>query len=327
MRLRNRRGANSRPVGSRVFFATDIHGSDVCFRKFLNAGKFYSATHLIMGGDITGKTLVTIRRDRDAWRTRFREHDYEVSTQVELDTLIQAIRDSGQYPFVGDRDELAALANEEYRNEVFTRVVTESMARWMDLAEERLANTGIRCYVTPGNDDFWEIDPVIQQAAAVEFVDGRCVELDDEHDMITTGYSNLTPWHTDREIPEDELEVKLEAMWTQVRDPANAIAVIHVPPRDTTLDEAPELSEDLSLQSSAGGLAMGHVGSTAVRSWLERAQPLCGFHGHVHESKATAHLGRTLCINPGSEYGEGILLGALVTLGDHKVDSYQLVSG
>ena len=49
---------------------------------------------------------------------------------------------------------------------------------------------------------------------------------------------------------------------------------------------------------------MIHAGSTAVRASIEKHQPLVGLHGHIHESKGFVTLGRTLCLNPGSEYGK-----------------------
>ena len=326
--FRRRRRENGDAAGAtRVFFATDIHGSDLCFRKFLNAGKFYGATHLIMGGDITGKSLVTIREEPGGWTGQFREHEYACMTEEELGRLVQSIRDSGQYPFVGSGDEIEALEDDAHRAEVFDRLVVDGMRRWMDMAEERLAGTGIQCYVTPGNDDFFTIDPVIRDAAAVHFVEGECVSLDGVHEMITTGFSNPTPWNTERELSETDMEERLEAMWARVQDPANAVAVIHAPPVNTALDEAPELGPELNMQSGPGGLKMTHVGSAAVRAWVERAQPLCGLHGHVHESKATESIGRTLCVNPGSEYSEGVLAGSLIVLGDGRVVSHQFVSG
>jgi uncharacterized protein len=326
-RGRKRRGGGHETQATRLFFATDIHGSDLCFKKFLNAGKFYGATHLIMGGDITGKSLVTIRQSSHGWAARFREHDYACTTEAELGRLVQAIRDSGQYPFVGDQDEIDALSDAAHRAKVFDRVVVEAMERWMTLAHERLAETGIQCYVTPGNDDFYSIDSVIRQAEAVHFVEGECVWLDGVHEMVTTGYSNPTPWKTERELSEVDLASRLEAMWSRVQDPGNAVAVIHAPPINTALDEAPDLGIDLSLKSGPGGLKMTHIGSSAVRAWLEQAQPLCGLHGHVHESRATESIGRTLCLNPGSEYAEGVLAGSLIVLGDGRVLSHQFVSG
>jgi Icc-related predicted phosphoesterase len=325
MRLRRKGNGDGREL--RLFFATDIHGSDVCFKKFVNAGRFYNASHLIMGGDITGKSLVTIERSNGSWSTTFREHRHVCTTESELEALVQAIRDSGQYPFVGESDEIAALADPDHRAAVFTEAVVSGIQRWMEIAAARLDDTGIECFVTPGNDDFWEIDPVLERAEAVHFVEGRRVRLGDRHEMITTGYSNETPWKTERELGEDELEARLERLWEEVEDPANTVAVFHAPPRDTALDEAPELDADLTLKSGPGGIRMTHVGSSAVRASIERHQPLCGLHGHVHESKGTELLGRTLCLNPGSEYGEGILAGALVTLGDRRVVSHQFISG
>jgi uncharacterized protein len=325
--FRRNRGGYRADSGTRVFFATDIHGSDLCFKKFINAGKFYGATHLVMGGDITGKSIIAVEETRHGWMANFREHDYVCTTSSELANVLQAIRDSGQYPFVCQQDELAALEDEGYRATVFTRLVVEGIQRWMDIATDRLGHTQIQCYVTPGNDDFWEIDPIIVAAPAVHFVEGQCVSLDGVHEMITTGYSNPTPWETEREVTEEEFALKLEEMWAKVQDPENAVAVIHAPPINTALDQAPELGSDLSLKRGAGGLKMSHVGSSAVRMWLEHAQPLCGLHGHVHESKGTESIGRTLCLNPGSEYGEGILAGALIVLGRGRVVSHQFVTG
>ena len=172
MRLFGTRGRVAEKADVLLFFATDLHGSDLCFRKFLNAGKFYNATHLIIGGDITGKSLVPVLRSAKGWSARLGDRDHRCVTERELEDLQQAIRDSGQYPVVGDQEELRALENEAHRAEVFTRSVVESMARWMSLADERLQGTGIQCFVTPGNDDFWEVDAVIQASQTVQFAEG-----------------------------------------------------------------------------------------------------------------------------------------------------------
>ena len=311
----------------RLFFATDIHGSDLCFRKFLNAAKFYNASVLILGGDITGKSIVPIEQSAKGWRTRYGERDYKCETERELREVEQMIRDKGQYSYVAERDEITRLNDESYRETVFVRLAVESMERWMCLADDRLRGGGVQCYVTPGNDDFWEIDATIKASETVQFVEGRSVTLDDKHVMVTTGYSNITPWHSPRELEEPELEARLEAMGISVRDPANVLAGIHAPPHGTTLDLAPEIGPDLRPKVGLGGAHAVHVGSPAVRSWIERRQPLCALHGHVHESKGAEMLGQTLCINPGSQYYDGTLMGALVELGDKTVARHQLVSG
>jgi Icc-related predicted phosphoesterase len=69
------------------------------------------------------------------------------------------------------------------------------------------------------------------------------------------------------------------------------------------------------------------VGSHAVRQIIEEYQPLLALHGHIHESRGTARIGRTLCINSGSEYNTGRIHGVLVTLGDTEVLRHQFVVG
>jgi uncharacterized protein len=315
-----------RSAATKIVFATDIHGSDRCFRKFLNSANFYGAQHLILGGDITGKVIVAIERRRDGYACAYNDHDYMGMTETELAQLQQLIRDNGQYPIVGELDELTALEDEGHRDRAFREVVVANIERWVEMAETRLRGTGVRCFITPGNDDFAEIDVALSGSDVVEFVEGRCVALDEGHEMITTGYSNITPWDSPRELDEPALQKRIEAMASDVRDPDRMIMVLHPPPKDTQLDQAPAIDEEFRVQMSGGAPRMTSVGSSAVRAVIGEYQPLLGLHGHVHESRAAQHLGRTLCINPGSEYTNGTLLCAIIALTDTNVE-YQLVAG
>ena len=56
-------------------------------------------------------------------------------------------------------------------------------------------------------------------------------------------------------------------------------------------------------------------------------QPLLGLHGHIHEATGVRRSGRTLAVNPGSDYSTGALNGALITLERDKVAAHQLVRG
>ena len=327
MRLPGLRKGSEPATGTRLFFATDVHGSDRCFRKFVNAGRHYGVDAIILGGDITGKTLVPVERVRDGWHARVGDHERHAETESELREIEQAIRENGQYPVVGDREELLALNDETRRDEAFQTAVDASIRRWVAIAEERLRGTGIRCFVTPGNDDFFGVDDALAASDVVEFVEDRCVRLDPDHEMITTGYSNPTPWHTYRELEEPALGARITAMAQEVTQPAGMIAVLHAPPYGTSLDQAPALTADLGLQTEGGAPKMQPVGSTAVREFIERAQPLLGLHGHVHDSRGAEMIGRTLCLNPGSEYTEGVLAGAIITLGPETVEAYQFVTG
>ena len=145
--------------------------------------------------------------------------------------------------------------------------------------------------------------------------------------MVTTGYSNPTPWHTERELTEDQLGALLRKLAEQVHDPENLIAAIHPPPYASELDSAPALDDNLRMKADAGGVTMASVGSTAVRDFIEEVQPLVGLHGHVHEARAMVKIGRTLCVNPGSEYADGVLSGSILELGRGQVISHQFVSG
>ena len=69
------------------------------------------------------------------------------------------------------------------------------------------------------------------------------------------------------------------------------------------------------------------VGSRAVREFIEQHQPIVSLHGHIHESRGAVRIGRTVAINPGSTYGEGVLDGAIIDIEDGEVVSHQLVSG
>ena len=138
--------------------------------------------------------------------------------------------------------------------------------------------------------------------------------------MISCGWSNRTPWHTPREMDEDDLERRIEKMAAEVTRPERAVFNLHVPPARTAIDLAPALDDSLKPVVKGGAVVMESVGSEAVRRVLERHQPMLGLHGHIHESRGAVRLGRTLSINPGSEYGDGILRGALIELDGRQGD-------
>jgi Icc-related predicted phosphoesterase len=324
-----RSGTDPAGPSRRILFATDVHGSERCFRKFINAGSLYKVDYLIMGGDITGKLLVPIvRHPNGTYDSRYGDDRVSGIDETGVAALKERIRGFGHYFVVVSPDELHELQTDEARRDVvFREAVRRSVEDWVALAEDRLRGTGIRCFVAPGNDDFLSIDSALESSEIVEFAENRVIDLDETHQMITTGYSNPTPWDTERELPEDELRARIEGMAVSVRDPSNMIAVLHPPPFRSTLDDAPELSDDLGMTLTGTGVSMAPVGSTAVRAFVETTQPLLGLHGHVHEGKGTVMIGRTLCINPGSDYTEGTLSAAIVNIADGRIVSNQFVSG
>jgi len=314
---------------TRIYFITDVHGSDRCFRKFLNAASFFKADVIILGGDVTGKVLTPIVEVGDGtFKCSFQGADLVLKNREEVDALKARAADGGSYTQVVSESEFKELeANPANVNQLFTEVMVQKMKDWMALAEERLGKTSVRCYISPGNDDLFELDPVLSSSPYVVNPEGRVVDIDGGHEMITLGFTNHTPWNSPREVDEEVLGRKISTMADQVKNMKSAIFNIHVPPIDTALDQAPHVDENLKIVVRAGNVEMISAGSSACRSAIMKYQPMLGLHGHIHESKGIAKLGRTMCANPGSEYGEGILRGFLADLEGDKVKSYLLTSG
>lgn len=317
-----------------LFFATDVHGSERTWRKFLNAAAFYGADVLVMGGDVMGKLAIPIIREAPGrYRATIHGRVERLETEQEVQRARERIGALGFYDVVMDEDEYAATrADEQAVDRLWRDLATERLARWIELAEERLGPKGIRCYVSGGNDDLLEVMDTLPREGTRSFVgvEGQATPIDDQHVIVSLPYVNPTPWHTPREAPEEELARMIHDALAGVTDFEHVIFNFHAPPRDSTLDTCALLdaSTDPPSQVVRGGQPVLHgAGSTAVREAIARHQPLLGLHGHIHEAQAAARIGRTLCVNPGSEYGEGVLRGVLVRLSDGKVRSYQMTTG
>jgi Icc-related predicted phosphoesterase len=311
----------------RIFFATDIHGSDVCWRKFLNAGKFHKADVLVMGGDMTGKAMVPIVANGGTWELTLQEQRHVLSSEDELKAMEKRISDRGYYPVRLSRDEFDALsADPEAVDARFRQEMLRSVEGWLALADERLKGSGIRCVVSPANDDIFEIDPLIEAATLVELGESNTIDLDG-FSLVSTGWANPTPWNTFRELPEDQLRARIDGLVAQVPDPRRAIFNFHAPPYASNLDSAPKLDADMKYV--AGGQALVPVGSHAVRDSIMAYGPPVSLHGHIHEGRGAVKIGRTLAVNPGSSYEDGVLQAAIVDLDSKKgeVKRYLLING
>ena len=313
----------------KIYFATDIHGSEVCLRKFLNAGKFYGCDTIIMGGDITGKMIVPIvDRGQGVHTATLYGRKLEV-TNDGMAKLRKTITDAGYYAYETTPEEAEQLsADPDAVTQLFAKLMQETLGRWLDLAEERLAGSGVRCFFAPGNDDPAFVDDILRSSALVINPEETLVDLGDGITMISVGYSNKTPWDSPRELPEEELAAYIGGQAEALGNTDRVIFNFHVPPADTPIDQAVLLDPEFRPIMKGGMPVISGVGSTAVRAALEKYQPMLSLHGHIHESRGEARIGRTLAINPGSEYSEGVLRGAIITLSGKKgVRGYQLVAG
>jgi Icc-related predicted phosphoesterase len=274
---------------------------------------------LILGGDITGKQLVPFIAQPDGNYKGFYLGSENFVKSSEIEAAEKMLRDSGAYTFRTTPNEYAEIKADSARGEkMFKELILQRLKEWLVLGEERLKGSGISMYMTGGNDDVFEIEDIIRGSSYVIDPEGEVVTIGD-YEMVSSGYSNITPWHCPRDIPEEELGKKIDQMVQKVGNFDKCIFNFHAPPYDTPIDLAPELKEDLTpVMSLAGGFNMVHVGSTSVRAAIEKYQPLMGLHGHIHESRAYLNIGKTVCINPGSEYGEGVLRGVLITPHEKK---------
>jgi uncharacterized protein len=311
----------------KVFYATDLHGSEVCWRKLVNAGPFYQADVVICGGDMTGKAMIPIVGDGSRWEVTFQDLPYTLESEDEVRAIEKKIINRGYYPVRVSREEMNAMvADQSLVDERFKEAMLSTVQRWMDIAAEKLAGRDIRLIVCPGNDDMFEVDKVIAGSDIVEMGEAKVLDLGG-FSMVSMGWTNPTPWNTYREAPEEKLRTRIERMVGNAPDLRRTIFNFHAPPFGSNLDDAPALDEEL--QPILGGRAMRPVGSRAVREAIVEHQPLLSLHGHIHEGKGTQRMGKTLAVNPGSAYEEGVLQASIIELDEKrgKIKNYLLVTG
>ena len=312
---------------TRILFVTDMHGSEGVWRKFLNASAMLKVDWAICGGDLTGKMLVPIVKRKDGKYSYYHLKKTHVVEESEIEKAMKEIRGIGYYPYLTDEDEYEEMVKDPKKvEEVFQEVMASTLKEWFNLIPEKLPES-TRVVVCPGNDDRPVIDEVVNSHKHVINGEGKVIEIDDSHEMVSCGWVNPSPWKTSREEEEDKLEERLEKYISHVKNVENAIFNFHAPPYQSKLDEAPLLDKDLNPVIQSGRVIMVPVGSKAVRKMIEKYQPFLGLHGHIHESAGCIKIGKTYCVNPGSEYAEGILRAFLIEFKGNKISRLQRIEG
>jgi len=306
----------------KLFFATDIHGSDLCFRKFFSAIREYRADIALLAGDLSGKLMVPIEEKNGTYLCSLYGAEVLAKNATELADLEKKIANMGFYSYIASPSEIEELhKNPEKGDEVFGRLIAERLNQWVRLADQKLRASLTKVYIGPGNDDPLTVDSILESSERMTFLDEKAVDTGG-YEVITTAFSNPTPWNTPRECDEQGLMGRIDRLASMVKTMKTTIFNFHVPPYGTLLDVAPKLRDMEPVPGSVSS-----VGSLAVKQAINRYQPLLGLHGHIHESKAAQRFGRTLCVNPGSEYSEGILRGVLLTLDNDRIKSHIFTSG
>ena len=196
-----------------------MHGSDVCWRKFLNAAGFYGVDTLIMGGDLCGKGLTPVVRENGGWKLPLAGEERYVSTRGGARGAGRARAAVGPLspPDEPRRNSTASRPTRRALDEMFETALVEGVRRWMEMADERLENSESIAYVMPGNDDPWAIDAALADRSRVVACDDKIVRVG-EHEMLSLGWANETPWHTDRELDEPALYERIKQVGRAARE-------------------------------------------------------------------------------------------------------------
>ena len=304
---------------TRIVFSTDVHGSELYWRKWMKSGEYYKADVIIMAGDLTGKAIIPIFKKGGEYEYTLVDKKFKVKGDDELNKTLEEIRLKGFYPFLTTIEEAKELQrNKNKLDALFNQLMVEGIDRWMNLIENNV-DEKIQVIVNPGNDDIFEIDDIIKKHSRIIYPIDKVVTISEKYEMITCAWVNPTPWKSPRECSEEELKEKIQKQINKLTNFENALFNFHSPPANTHLDIAPALDKTLKQKTSLGAPEMTHVGSLAVREAIEKHQPLLGLHGHIHESAGTHKIGRTICLNPGSKYTAGAFSAYIIDLSDGEV--------
>jgi uncharacterized protein len=315
---------------NKLFFSVDVHGADSVWQKWLNVPEIYGVDAMLLCGDLSGKSLVPIIKQKNGFNKAFYfGNNWTLKTEQETAEMEKRIRSAGAYTIRCDQQMIEKLQNNPAQVEkIMLEKIKERMQNWLELLLEKVDVGKTDVIVMPGNDDDWEIDEVIKsfEPRGIHWCLDKVVEVLGIP-MISLDYVNPTPWDTPREDKEKGIKKRIKNLVKMLDDPGRSIFNFHAPPYGTMLDLAPELDANKKPVTVAGQVNFVHVGSKAVYEALEKYQPMLGLHGHIHESYGTDKVGETPVVNPGSEYGEGILRGYIIEIDDGKVIDHWKVEG
>jgi len=314
----------------KIFYTSDLHGSDLCFRKALDATVHYEATALLIGGDLAGKSLTKIiKKANGKYEAVVAGRKERAASGTELEEMRDAIANSGSYSIILSEEEFDCTAEDkEWHEKQILSLITRRLQQWLWLAELKLKPRGIRLIIICGNDDPWSLDKILRHSSFAEDPEYQPVIFGDNHQVLGESAGNLpSPFVCPRDMEEEQLKERMGKKVAQLTDVGSAIFMLHIPPYNSTLDLAYELDRELRIKTEGTGFLQQPVGSKAVRAIIEEQQPLIALHGHIHESPGTTQIGRTLCFNPGSDHHHGLMRGFLITLDRDQVKGHATITG
>ncbi|MBI5475223.1 MAG: hypothetical protein HY964_00635 [Ignavibacteriales bacterium] len=312
----------------KILFASDLHGSDLVFEKLLDATITWKAHALIIGGDVSGKTMTPIlQKSPHSYEANFQGNRLNLESEIEVEKLEKHISSSGSYPIRLTVDEYDKMQSDpSHKDQRFLVEMKLRLKRWITDAQKKLQPHGTRFILMCGNDDRWELDDVISSSNFAENPERTILTLSDRHEIIGESGTNVTPFNCPRDMDENILQSRIEAKVKNIKDLSKAIFVLHAPPFNSQLDLALKLDHNLKPIMVGGNAVEEPVGSKAVRNMIEQYQPLLSLHGHIHEKPGFRSIGRTKCVNAGSEYDRGIMKAFFLTIIDNEVRGHQPLS-
>ncbi len=311
----------------RILFVSDLHSSLNVWEQALKNANSNNADILILSGDHTGKYLIPIIETKNGWRANFGDNSYIFNNQDEVESFKEKKSRIGVYSRQLSAEEIKRMQEDEnYFSKVFDQVIIEKLKEFLDLINNSEYCEKLNVLVSPGNDDPFFIDEILTKNENVNFFIGieNTIKILN-YTFVNFEYTQPTPWETPRELSEKEITKRVEKL-LQGHDLKNLIFNFHCPPYNTLIDKAPKLDKNLKPVVQAGQIEYDRIGSKSIKKLIEKYQPICSFHGHVHESPGVAKIGNTLCFNPGSEYDQGIFRGYIAEIDDNRViDSWSII--
>lgn len=306
----------------KIFFATDLHGSTVCFKKYLTAKEFYKVDYLFLGGDLSGKKITFLRKNSQG-NYEINNTNKLIASGKELHNYLTTLEKQGIYFEILESGNLE-LGEIEIL-EIYKKKVYDRLNNWLELAEEKLGEQD-KIIAIAGNDDSFRIDNILMQSSKVVLANLKLQNINGVFNILGYCYTTPTPWDTAREKNENAIEKDLVSV-NYTKNLMPLILNFHIPPKGIGLDATVALDKDLKPIMGSGGVKTINVGSKAVYNFVKKIKPSLGLFGHVHQAKGISKIGNTICINPGSVYYEGKLQGCICTFEDNKLISWQLTEG
>ena len=311
----------------RILFISDIHSSLSIWEKALDYCANHNVELLILSGDHDGKLFIPIVSTSEGCYAKLHEQSYSFNDINEVKQFRYDKSLYGIYSKEMEITEVEKLRNDSaYLENVFHDVILEHMTMLMNLLTSKILPPNLKIIVSLGNDDPYYLDDLINKYQTDQILIGinNCFYID-EYCVVNFEYTQPTPWETPRELSENIIEKKIDTLLMLNRS-EYYLFNFHCPPYNTLIDCAPKIDKNFKPVIRGGELVNSHVGSKAIRRIIEKYQPICSLHGHVHESPGKFNINKTICFNPGSEYERGILRGYIIEIDKHTVvDSWIIV--